>query len=177
MGVFERLVEHDLRPTFTDPALDATRHGRPPDIYDPTYSTQQSYACVNLVRRNMDLWLPDLWFKLFWQKNADLSVRWEVEMAGMLGFVERVQPTSDYDSAKDFTGFGGVSQLEVQHKQFSYGFEFGWAMGDNVAFGPFGPGFSAADNTAYAQDDRLFDNRVVNRFMFDRDYHVDLPHQ
>ena len=47
-------------------------------------------------------------------------------------------------------------------------------MGDNVAFGPFGPGFSSSDNTAYAQDDRLFDNRVVNRFLFDRDYQVDL---
>ena len=129
---------------------------------------------MNLLRRNVSLWLPDLWFKVFWRRDSELSVRWEVEMTGMYGSVERVQPTSDYESAKDFIGFGGVSQREVEHRQCTYSFEFGWAMGDNVAFGPFGPGFSATDNTAYAQDDRLFDNRVVNRFLFDRDYHVDL---
>ncbi len=144
------------------------------DNYDPTYSTSQTYQCINLVRRNVNLWLPDLWFKLYWQRDVNLSVRWEVEVAGMYGNVKQVQPTDDYSSEKEFVGFGGVSQLEVAHNQFHYSLEVGFAMGDNVAFGPFGPGFSSSDNTAYAQDDRLFDNRVVNRFLFDRDYHVDL---
>jgi uncharacterized protein (TIGR04551 family) len=170
-------VEHNLSSNIPEvsAACDAAEDEEGlPDIYNPTYSTQQNYQCVNLLRRNVSLWLPDLWFKVFWRRDSELSVRWEVEMTGMYGSVERVQPTSDYESAKDFIGFGGVSQLEVEHRQFTYSFEFGWAMGDNVAFGPFGPGFSATDNTAYAQDDRLFDNRVVNRFLFDRDYHVDL---
>jgi uncharacterized protein (TIGR04551 family) len=132
------------------------------------------YDCVRLIPRNASLWTPDLWVKLDWHPRHDVKVRIEAELAGMIGDIERVQTIGDPSSAKEFLAMGGVLQTEVLHGPFRYALEFGGASGDDVAFGPYGQGFASPDDAAYFQDDRLANNDEVTRFLFNRDYRVDL---
>ncbi len=136
-----------------------------------------SYDCVELRKRDADLWVPDFWMRLQWRPNFDTFFRMELEVAGLIGDVGFVQnrPVEGFvDSSKEFLSMGAVLQLELTRKKLSYGLEFGIATGDDVAFGPFGQGFTGATDGEYSNDDRLVNNKDVTAFLFDRDYHVDL---
>ena len=137
-------------------------------------SAGYAYDCVRLLPREASLWVPDLWARLDWRPRHDLDIRIEIELAGIVGDFAYVQNRDDIDSAKDILGMGGVLQTEIRHGRLTYSLEFGGASGDDVAFGPHGQGFTSADDAAYAQDARLVNNRTITRFLFSRDYRVDL---
>ncbi len=118
--------------------------------------------------------MPDLWVRLEWWPSYDLKLRVELEVAGLIGDAELTQGLPDPPSSKDFLGLGAVLQIEVEHRKLSYAFEFGIATGDDIAFGPYGPGFSSPDDSEFAANEKQQANKTINRFLFHRDYHVDL---
>ncbi len=166
------VVEWIFRNAFTTQEFES-REETDPEECDAAAAGNQ-FDCVRLIPRNASLWTPDVWVRLDWHPRPDVKVRVEAELAAMIGDIERVQTIGDPSSAKEFLAMGGVLQTEVLHGPFRYALEFGGASGDDVAFGPYGQGFASPDDAAYFQDDRLANNVEVTRFLFNRDYRVDL---
>jgi len=163
-----------LKNTFTD--QDSTSAAQSGETCTADGSPQnRTFDCTALRPRGASYWVPDLWVKLLWRPTYQMLFRAELELAatyGEVGFTQNIDtPASD----KDFLAFGGVLQLELQHEKLSYELEVGFATGDDVAYGPYGSSFVAPDET-YASDldGRLQSNRRIERFLFHRDYHVDL---
>lgn len=177
------VVDWGLRNTFTSQALSSdvpTARPKPDDgkpdpdcsILDPL---ARPYDCKNLQKRDASFWLPDAWLKLQWRQSLELAFRAELELAAVYGSVGFTQNVVEPSSDRDFLGFGGVLQLELQHRKLTYSLETGFATGDDVVFGPYGPDLTVPD-AEYPQDvnERLRADKNVTRFLFNRDYHVDL---
>ena len=78
----------------------------------------------------------------------DLKLRAEFELAAVIGDIGTTQDfttSTGQSTAKEFMGFGGVLQLEVEHGANSYQVETGFATGDDVVFGASGPSYIAPD--------------------------------
>jgi uncharacterized protein (TIGR04551 family) len=161
-----------IKNSFTSQDFQSVTQTDPVDC--PADSLGFAYDCVELFPRAASLWTPDVWLRLDWRPAFDTSVRVELELAGLVGSFEYVQNIPDPESKKDMLAFGGVLQAAVTHRALTYGLEFGAASGDDIAFGPYGESFVPTDDSVYAQSDRLRSNGTITRFLFNRDYRVDL---
>lgn len=141
---------------------------------DAKHPLDAEFDCITLRDRGVSLWVPDAWVRLEWWPRFDLKLRVELEVAGLVGEADATQGVNEPSSAKDFLGMGAVLQVEVEHRKLAYSLEFGIATGDDIAFGYFGPGFGLPDDSEYAANEKLQANKDINRFLFHRDYHVDM---
>ncbi|HIA03179.1 MAG TPA: TIGR04551 family protein [Myxococcales bacterium] len=130
--------------------------------------------CVKLQSREANLWLPNLWVKLQWKPHYNTYFRAEFEAAATLGDVKYTQNLKSPSSAKEFVGFGGAAELEFTTGKLTMLLHTGLATGDETAFGSFGPGFHEPNDSLYGQNQTVQDNTTVERFLFNRDYHVDM---
>lgn len=144
------------------------------EVFTAAYPPDIEFQDVRLRPRSADLWETDFWFRLRWRPEFGMELRVELELAAMYGSIEHTQSIPEPASSKDFFGLGGVLQVELQHHKLTYELELGFATGDEVAFGPYGPAFNSPDDSVFASDERLRSNTTVDRFLFHRDYHVDL---
>lgn len=176
LGTGKAVFDVVFKNTFTTQTLDSTLPALPETgPCSGTDPLEPDFDCQTLRKRDYDTWVGDLWFRMLWHPNFETRFRAELEFAAVFGSAGAVQSSQEAgDSAKDFVGFGGVLQLDLQHRKLTYGLEVGFATGDDVAFGVFGPGFTNPSDSVYAQDPALRTNNDVTSFTFDRDYHVDL---
>lgn len=179
----EPVFDAVLRNTFTSQVLGTTGIEETIGDCEPgLHPDAIAYDCRAVARRDVSIWSPDLWFRVQYQPRPGLKLRAELEFAAVVGDAGTTQDlpiSADQSTAKEFLAFGGVLQLEVQHGMMSYQLESGFATGDDVAFGAFGPGYVAKDSDSYLAGDpsrgiNYVDNTQVSSFMFDRDYHVDM---
>ena len=169
------VVDWILRNTFTSQELSTgTYLGDRCDDGGETDPLGYEFDCQTLAPRDVSLWTPDVWAKLQWHPKADMRFRAEIELAGVVGDVGYTQTTTEAPSDKDFLGMGGVLQLELQHRRMSYELEVGFATGDDVLFGPYGESLVAPDDDYVHGKVRMRNNKTINRFMFNRDFHVGL---
>jgi uncharacterized protein (TIGR04551 family) len=136
---------------------------------DPTALTNQGFA-----RRDLTLWLPDLWLQLLYKK-----FRFEVEAAAVLGSVESTSVASNntgdfapgQDSERKLRQYGFAIELQQKlvEDRLRLNFKSGWASGDPDAFDP-----ESVGNLIPGANERQINDDTISTFRFNPAYRIDL---
>ncbi len=122
------------------------------------------YEEIALEPRNAWTVTPDLWVRLDWVPEVHQRLRLELEAAGVVGRIGRVQ-ASDPDSGMDIRSVGFAFEGEYRMRNLSVGFDAGLASGDTAEY------FGYLDRTNFA--DASVRNPRLASFYFHPDYHID----
>jgi uncharacterized protein (TIGR04551 family) len=171
LGRGKAVVDWGIRNEFVSQDF----HTEAPDTSSscvPGQGAASALDCVPLMPREASLWLPNLWLKLQWRPRYDMHLRLEFEAAAIVGDVKYTQNLKSPSSSKEFVGFGSAIELELSVGNLTWMLHTGFATGDELAFGSFGPGFHEPDDSLYGQNKAVQNNTSVGRFLFNRDYHI-----
>ena len=148
---------------------------------------------AQLIERDLKLYVGDIWFKFLWKRlHIELEAIW---ITGSLGDAAKdaaeqtsLRQKGITDNSIDINQYGVVFQIDYKFLDDALfvGAEWGLASGDPYN-GPYGNGYDTGFGV-YPYQDRQFadakyqrtkngpmiEDRAVNNFRFDPDYHVDL---
>ncbi|MGM0577000.1 MAG: hypothetical protein ACQEXJ_14845 [Myxococcota bacterium] len=174
-GVFSALTDQDLSSSEQD--LAALGLDCPPLAVSASGGVALPHRCWRLVPRDAFFWRPSGWLRTLWRPDPATHVRLEAEFGAMIGSVDNLQRRADLeDTDKDFVGFGGALEAEVEMGRYGWGLDMGYASGDDRRFlGVLdGQNIVEPDDGVYEDNLNVATNDTVTSFWFDRDYRVDL---
>jgi len=166
----EWVLNYGLYFVFRNQALDAVDYNLRGDP-----ATGANQQVTNYAVRNAEVYIPDIWVRFLWQR-----LRLELELvfiAGKIGYTN-LNHTLDADgklirelaegSASVFQ-VGGALQADYRllDEQLILGLEVGFASGDDS------PGMGVRP-FAEKQFDYTHNDKTINNFRFNPDYHVDM---
>jgi uncharacterized protein (TIGR04551 family) len=138
-----------------------------PDV-DPA-----TLANNGFTRRDMTMWVPDLWLQLLYKK-----LRVEAEFAAVLGSVQSTSTSpnngADFAAGQDAErklrqyGFAFELQQKLVEDRLRLNFKTGWASGDPDAFSA-----DAAGNLIPAPGEQQINDDTISTFRFHPSYRVD----
>ena len=136
---------------------------------DPATLTNEGFA-----RRDLTMWLPDLWLQLLYKK-----FRFEIEAAAVIGSVESTTVTANNSgdflagqtSERKLRQYGFALELEQKlvEDRLRLRFKSGWASGDPDAFDP-----NSVGNLVPGPNERQINDDTISTFRFHPAYRVDL---
>jgi uncharacterized protein (TIGR04551 family) len=137
------------------------------DMREVGNDTELDYE--NVIDRGYKAYVPDVWLKAAYKQY-----QLELEAVAVLGSIDDL---SDYDvpGSVDIRQFGGVGRFTFTgiDGKLKLGFEVGAASGDQWDNNPQGSTHISNVNMIGAPNDRANVDEIT-RFIFDRDYKVDL---
>lgn len=133
-----------------------------------------AYDCIQLAKRDVFLWYPDVWARLLWSPVSGHMLRVEAELAIVYGDISSSEFLSRTDTSKDILQFGAVLDMEYAIGPTSFGLSFGVASGDDTD-GLFGvlDGSEAVDVENPSEQSFQVQNRDLTNFKFARAFRVD----
>ena len=126
-------------------------------------------ACYSLSPRDFFLWTADI-YGIF--HFSDL-LHFSFEAALNYGSIGSATESAKNTASPDIMSFGGVVKLDINTSPVKFGFEGGFALGDEDMAGFMGGGYDP-EGTGAGAPTKWNESEDINHFMFHRDYRVDL---